>query len=76
MHSLAVTPSLHSHLEECKAHIAGWAGSGDISDMLSKSLHIGDPTQPGAASSRGPFGKPAVDSSKGSLTSSAKKSRC
>ncbi len=76
MHSLAVTPSSQSHLEDFKARIAGWAGSGDISDMLSKSLHIGGPTQPSAASSRGPFGKPVVDSSKGSLTSSAKKSRC
>ncbi|KAA6429139.1 MAG: hypothetical protein FRX49_00535 [Trebouxia sp. A1-2] len=51
-----------------------WAGSGDISDMLSRTLHIGGPTQPSAASSRGPFGKPAVDSSKGSLTSSARNS--
>ncbi|DBA94812.1 TPA: hypothetical protein ACH3X1_002354 [Trebouxia sp. C0004] len=43
--------------------------------MLSKSLHIGGPTQQSAASSRGPFGKPAVESAEGSLTSSARHSR-
>jgi len=76
MHSLAVTPSSHSHLEECKACVSGWAGNGDISDMLAQSLHIGGLGQPSAASSRGPFGKSAVESSNGSLTSSAKHSRC
>ncbi|KAL0050235.1 hypothetical protein WJX82_006933 [Trebouxia sp. C0006] len=71
----AARPPPQSAVRQRMANAAGWAGSGDISDMLSKSLHIGGPTQPGAASSRGPFGKPAVDSSKGSLTSSAKNSR-